>query len=271
MFKTVLLCLFRIHLGITFIYNEFAELSWDVIKDNNERNCVMRRASIDAECTCAVQIFICCFQNQPSEKLNVIKGNKRQESDGAQRQWSVRQNSPDGELNTPRVWIEQLMKGMLSCGRFDLKKLVSARLPILPMCHGIRHSNLNHLEYHSSLKAINFFVSLLVLSVQNKAMSNNGSIHSFVITLHSNEKIKMGSNTTGRTILEILRVPSSYVTNYFWIPSDEHESRFQESSLENHQISDAAHKTKSSLTSYLGSDVITQQPIAIRRIQKAST
>ncbi|KAG8243803.1 hypothetical protein J6590_038282 [Homalodisca vitripennis] len=42
----------------------------------------------------------------------------------------------------------------------------------------------------------------------------------------------------------IVRVSLFFVTDYFWIPSDEHDSRFQESRLQQHHISDAAHKRK---------------------------
>ncbi|KAG8255181.1 hypothetical protein J6590_099000 [Homalodisca vitripennis] len=39
---------------------------------------------------------------------------------------------------------------------------------------------------------------------------------------------------------------SFFVTDNFWIRSDEHDSRFQESSLQQHRISNAARKRKGS-------------------------
>ncbi|KAG8249447.1 hypothetical protein J6590_019735 [Homalodisca vitripennis] len=37
---------------------------------------------------------------------------------------------------------------------------------------------------------------------------------------------------------------SFFVADYLWIPPDEHDFRFQKSSLQRHQISDAARKRK---------------------------
>ncbi|KAG8274064.1 hypothetical protein J6590_008193 [Homalodisca vitripennis] len=43
-------------------------------------------------------------------------------------------------------------------------------------------------------------------------------------------------------------VLSFFVAEYFWIPSDKHDSRFRESSLQRHQTSDAAQAKAGEMT-----------------------